>query len=599
MPKGEAVSAQRADPKAQFLREMVLRRDEPYDPDAIRREYFDRLAHSLMGRMGLPISPPALGLAYADWLAHLAVSPGKQAELATKIARKWVRFANYATRLAMAPDFERCIEPLPHDKRFRDEAWTQFPFNLISQSFLLCQQWWHGATTHVSGVTRQHENVVNFVARQWLDMLSPSNFLLTNPEALRRTYKTGGLNLALGWWNFLEDSARAAEGKKPVGADEFRLGLEVATTPGKVVFRNRLIELIQYEPTTGRVYAEPLLIVPAWIMKYYILDLSPQNSLVRYLLEQGFTVFMISWKNPGPEDRELSMEDYLNLGVRAALQTIAALLPQKKIHAVGYCLGGTLLAIAAAAMGRDRDERLATLTLLAAQTDFTEAGELTLFVNESQLAFLDDIMWAHGYLETKQMAGAFQLLRSNDLIWSYALKCYLLGERAPMSDLMAWNADATRMPYRMHSEYLRSLFLNNDLAEGRLHIDGKAVALHNIHAPIFAVGAERDHVAPWRSVFKIHLLTETDVTFLLASGPHNAGIVSPPEAHRGGYRVLTSQAEDPYLDPADWREIAAKREGSWWPEWVAWLDARSTPGAAPPPMAKALCSAPGTYVLQQ
>ncbi|HYA79485.1 MAG TPA: poly-beta-hydroxybutyrate polymerase N-terminal domain-containing protein, partial [Methylocystis sp.] len=262
---------------------------------AVSGDFIDRMLHAGVGQLTGGVSPASMAGAYWDWAVHLAAAPGKQLALAQQAASKWNRFAAYTLRLHLPQaDAEPFIEPLPQDKRFSAPEWQAYPFNLIYQSFLLCQQWWHGATTHVYGVTKQHENAVDFVARQWLDMLSPSNFLLTNPEALQRTFKTGGLNLALGWWNFLEDSARAVESKKPVGADEFKPGHEVATTPGKVIFRNRLIELIQYEPATETAYAEPLLIVPAWIMKYYILDLSPHNSMVRYLVEQGFTVFMIS-----------------------------------------------------------------------------------------------------------------------------------------------------------------------------------------------------------------------------------------------------------------------------------------------------------------
>ncbi len=559
----------------------------------------DRALHANLAHFTSGLSPAALAGAYWDWAVHLAASPGKQMQLAEKAWRKAARLGGYAGRAALQGEkAPPCIEPLPQDKRFAGEEWRRWPYNLVYQSFLLNQQWWHSAATDVGGVTKQHENVVDFVARQLLDMYSPSNFLLTNPQAQKRTLEQGGVNLPRGFQNFLEDLGRAASRGKPVGAEAFKPGENLAATPGKVIFRNRLIELIQYAPATEVVRPEPILIVPAWIMKYYILDLSPRNSLVKYLTNQGFTVFMISWKNPGAEDRELGMEDYRKLGVMAALDTITALLPNRGIHATGYCLGGTLLAIAASAMARDKDERLRTLTLLAAQTDFTEAGELSLFINESQLHFLEDLMWEQGYLDTKQMAGAFQLLRSNDLVWSYALKAYLLGEREPMSDLMAWNADATRMPFTMHSEYLRRLFLDNDLAEGRLHADGRAVALHDIRVPIFSVGAQRDHVAPWRSTHKIHLLTDAEVTYLLASGGHNAGIVAEPGHRAARFQVLTKQADDGYSDPDEWARLAPTKEGSWWLEWVSWLAERSGEPVPPPPLGPALCDAPGTYVLQ-
>jgi polyhydroxyalkanoate synthase len=395
-----------------------------------------------------------------------------------------------------------------------------------------------------------------------------------------------------------------AAGKRPVGDQDFVVGKNVATSHGKVVFRNELIELIQYCPITGKVHPEPILIVPAWIMKYYILDLSPQNSLVKFLTGEGFTVFMISWRNPGAGDRDIAFDDYRKLGVEAALATIGDIVPGLRIHALGYCLGGTLLSIAAATMARDGDARLKSITLLAAQTDFTEAGELTLFINESQVSFLEDMMSERGVLDTTQMAGAFQLLRSNDLIWSRITRDYLMGERAPPSDLMAWNADATRLPYRMHSEYLRKLFLNNDLAEGRYLVEGKPISLSDIHAPMFVVGTVRDHVAPWKSTYKIHYQVDADVTYLLTSGGHNAGIVAPPSEPRHSYQIKTKAMDTPYIGPDEWLKAARHVEGSWWPEWTKWLAAQSGEPCEPPRMGVeradglSLPDAPGDFVRQ-
>jgi polyhydroxyalkanoate synthase len=378
----------------------------------------------------------------------------------------------------------------------------------------------------------------------------------------------------------------------------------VAVTPGEVIFRNELIELIQYAPQTAAVRPEPVLIVPAWIMKYYILDLSPENSLVRYLVGQGFTVFCISWRNPGREQRDVSFDDYRRMGVMAALDAVQAVAGSARTHAVGYCLGGTLLSVAAAAMARDGDERLASLSLFAAQVDFDEPGELGLFIDESQVSLIEDVMWSEGYLDQRRMAGAFRMLRSQDLVWSRMVQSYLLGDKPEASDLMAWNADATRMPYRMHSDYLRQLFLDNDLSQGRFRVEGHPVHLEDIRVPVFAVGTETDHVAPWRSVFKLVHLFDTDVDFVLTNGGHNAGIVSEPgHAHRA-YRLLQHRDGQTHPDPETWAKAAAKIEGSWWPEWTGWLAARSGESTPPPPMGNAgagyapLCAAPGRYVLQ-
>jgi polyhydroxyalkanoate synthase len=572
-------------------------------PDHYAYESIDRAFKANLARLTCGLSPAVLGEQFFDWLSHIAISPGKQLQLIEQWFRKVARFGLYGTKTAVSADVAPCIAPSPNDWRFRAKEWQQWPYNLIYQSFLLTEQWWHEATTEVDGMSSRNERGFSFTVRQVLDMMSPSNSVWTNPEVARGTFEQGGQNLVQGVQNLVEDWQRATSGKPPVGAEQFVVGQNVAVTPGKVVFQNRLIELIQYSPTTDQVCAEPVLIVPAWIMKYYILDLSPQNSLVKYLVEHGHTVFMISWKNPTTEDRDLGMDDYRRLGVMAALDAVCAIVPERKVHAAGYCLGGTMLLITAAAMARDRDDRLASITLLAAQADFTEAGELTLFINESEISYLENMMWDRGYLDTYQMAGAFQILRSNDLIWSRYVREYLLGGRQPMNDLMAWNADATRMPYRMHSEYLRRLFLKNDFAEGRFEVEGRPVSISDIRLPSFVVSTMTDHVAPWRSVYKVHLVPN-ELTFVLTSGGHNAGIVSEPGHPRRSYQIRTRRADERYVDPDTWQAETPVRQGSWWPEWESWLAGHSTGGVKPPSMGAAekgygvRGDAPGLYVRQ-
>jgi polyhydroxyalkanoate synthase len=567
-------------------------------------EGFDRWLHAQLARLTAGVSPPALLLAYADWLSHLALSPAKQAQLLHKAWRKLHRLALYLPH-AGDPGSPCCIEPLPQDKRFAADAWRQWPFNAGSQAFLLGQQWWHNATTGVRGVSRHHEDVVTFITRQMLDIASPSNFVPTNPEVLRRTAETLGANLAAGWANWCEDWERALAGRPPAGSEAYRVGHEVAATPGKVVLRNALVELIQYTPTTAQVHPEPVLIVPAWIMKYYVLDLQPQDSLVKYLVDRGHTVFCVSWKNPGDAERDFGMDDYLRMGLFDTLDAVGAIVPGAKVHAAGYCLGGTLLAIGAAALASRNDERLATLTLLAAQTDFSEPGEIGLFIDDAEVTFLEDVMFDRGYLTREQMAGSFQLLRSNDLVWSRHVREYLMGERAPMTALMAWNVDATRMPYRMHSEYLRGLFLGNDLAAARFRVAGRPVSLTDIRAPVFCLGTGTDHVAPWRSVYKLHLLTDTEVTFVLTTGGHNAGVVSAPGHPRRSYRVHTQAHGDKYLDPEQYLAQANAKPGSWWPEWQRWLAGHSSAPVSPPRTGAperglfVLGDAPGRYVLMK
>ena len=562
----------------------------------------DRMLHAGAARFTGGVSMIGLGLAWFDWASHLATAPGRQIELAQCAAVEMMRALDH-----MAADLRRTgeahAEPptAKSDRRFESPNWHQAPFSIYAGNFRAIERWWDQAAA-VHGVSTRHQALIAFVARQMLDVVAPSNFLATNPDILEQTVKTQGANLGKGAMNAIDDLVQRFSDKKPSDTENFKVGLDVAASDGKVVARTHLAEIIQYSPKTAQVHAEPIVIIPAWIMKYYILDLSPHNSLVRYLTEQGFTVFMVSWKNPGPEDRDVSLDDYRQDGVMAAIDAATAITGARQIHATGYCLGGTLLAITAAAMARDGDTRLKTVSLFASQVDFHESGDLRLFINESQLALVEDMMWMRGYLESAQMAGAFHILRSNDLIWSRMIKNYFMGERERPIDIMVWSEDTTRMPYRMHAEYLRKLYLENQFAEGRLIIDGRPVVARDVDLPMFVVGTEWDHVAPWQSVFKIHLEVENEITFVLTTGGHNAGIVSEPGHTGRAYRIATRAAHAPYVDSDTWVEAARSVEGSWWPAWIHWLAAYNPEMSSPPPVGNPekgytkLGDAPGTYV---
>ena len=545
-----------------------------------------------LGKLTGGISPAAINTAFFAWFGQLALCPGRLCDL---IFYPLLHAQDCSNKIV-------CDERPGggKDVRFHSENWAYFPWRLYAEFFLLTESWWQCATTNIPGIPRQAERTISFCMRQILDALSPSNFVWTNPDLLQETIRSYGFNLIHGTKIAMQDLLERALGVPPAGVENFIPGKQVAITPGKVIFHNHLIELIQYEPQTKTVYKEPLLILPAWIMKYYILDLSPQNSLVKWLVGQGHTVFIVSWRNPESRDRNLSMDDYYKLGAMAAINTISALFPDTKINLMGYCLGGTLALITAAAMAGNKDSRLNSLSLLAAQGDFSEAGELMLFVTESQVAFLKNIMWQQGYLDTKQMAGSFQMLRSYDLIWSKMVHDYMSGMQRGMIDLLAWNADPTRMPYKMHSEYLEKLFLHNDFASGRYTIEKKPVVARNIHLPVFAVSTNKDHVAPWRSVYKIHLMMNNPITFVLTKGGHNAGIVSQPGRQGLSYYIYEHYKDTPYLTPAHWLESAAKRTGSWWRALNSWLIKYSSAERVPARrLDQNLPGAPGTYVLQK
>ncbi len=540
-------------------------------------------------------SPAATASLITDWAFHVMTAPDKQLSLTHKAQQNWVDWLDFVFNGCPSDTADLPITHAKRDRRFSADAWTKPPFAAWAQAFLLAEDYVDHATSDVPGLSPANDAAMTFLARQMMDAYAPSNFLLTNAEALDKTIETSGANLVSGGAAFFRDWQAQICGNKP--RPDQQVGQDIAITQGKVVYQNHLMELIQYEPATKTVHAEPLLIVPAWIMKYYIMDLSPENSMVRYLVEQGFTVFMISWRNPDAEDADLGMEDYLKQGPLAAVSYIKEATGAAQVHSAGYCLGGTLLSIAAAKLAREDDHSLRSMTLIAAQTDFIDAGELMLFISESQVSMLEDVMEAQGYLDGTQMGSAFQMIRSNDLIWSRMIRAYLMGEEAaPMSDLMAWNLDSTRLPARMHSEYLRRMFLNNDLAAGRFAVDGHPVSLRDIRIPIFGLGTETDHIAPWKSVFKIHNLGHADVTFALTNGGHNAGVISEPGHKRRHFRLHMTRDQDKTLTPEDWLEAADLQEGSWWPAWAQWLSDRSSDQRDPPEIKFALCDAPGSYV---
>ncbi len=566
------------------------------------RQYLAALAQVTGG-----LSPAPFGGAWLDWWTRLAQTPARQAELAQSAFEKSLQLWGFATQAANGKPQVPVAQGQGNGQRFKADSWGRWPFNVLAQSYLNTEAWWEQAAADVPGLAPEKADLTRFAIRQALEAASPQNFLLTNPELLDQTAEECGENLQRGLEYWLEDVRRTIDPDNRGDTGSYKVGEQVAVSPGKVVFRNSLIELVQYSPTTASVHAEPVLIVPAWIMKYYILDLSPANSLVRYLVEQGHTVFMISWKNPDATDRELTMDDYVALGVKDALDVVSAVCAGSRVHSVGYCIGGTLLSITAAVLAKAGDTRIASMTLLAAQTDFSEPGELSLFINPDQLAMLEAKMSQAGILDSRSMSGAFALLRSRDLIWNPAISTYLQGQRAQANDLMSWNADGTRMAHRMHTDYLYQLYLRNDLASGRYQSGGEIVDLAAINVPMFVVGTETDHVAPWKSVYKVRsLVSSGDYTFLLTSGGHNAGIVSGPVHPRRTHRIYRFAAADSLLPPEDYLARTEKKPGSWWPVWEQWLVAHSSPERVAPPRMGApeegFCiagDAPGTYVMQR
>jgi len=579
--------------------------DSQDDPDTRRREVaaaLDGALHAAVAPLTGGLSPISLLLAQTDWALHLATQPAQTLRLVMDAQRSLLDIWTGSPGNTQPPPAQS-----GEDLRFSHPSWQQWPYATWVQAYRAAEVWWKDATA-LRGMTAHHQELARVFARQWLDTLSPANFVLSNPEVLQRSAERWGGNFIDGT-AIAMDEWRLRKGLPPLRPAEhaYQPGIDLAVTPGKVVHRNALVELIEYTAQTPKVHTEPVFIVPSWIMKYYVLDLSPHNSMVRWLVEQGHTVFIVSWRNPDEGDALLAMDDYLQLGVFDPLAAIARLLPRTRVHACGYCLGGTLLAIGAAALARpQRIERaellapLASLSLLAAETDFSEPGEMGVLIDESQVAMLEDLMAERGFLTGRQMAGSFQFLHSRELVWSALTRERLLGEQLRPNDLMAWNADVTRMPAAMHSEYLRRCYLRNELAEGLYPVEGRPVSLADIRLAIFAVGTEKDHVSPWRSVYKLHRLTQSELTFVLTNGGHNAGIVSEPGHANRHYALHTRHPGDPVHDADAWQAQARTHAGSWWTAWHDWLRAHGSRTQVPARhIGAALGEAPGRYVMQR
>lgn len=551
------------------------------------------LAHATGG-----LSVISASLASLDWALQISISPAK-------VVHAWQVWLQHSIE-----DSSRVLPTTTEppsvdvsDQRFADDDWQNWPYRCWRDAFKRNEAFWESLTQDLDGLSRHHQHIMAFCTRQWLDLVAPGNVWWMNPTVARTASRTFGSNFLQGAHHWLQDASELLSELPglPAGRPtlEYLPGRDVALTPGKVVFRNALMELIEYAPATDTVWREPVLIVPSWIMRYYILDLKPEDSLVRYLVESGHTVFMISWKNPDTSARDFGLNTYLENGLLAAIDTVRARCDGAHIHTAGYCLGGTLLATGAAMLARDAaGGPLASVTLFAAETDFSDPGELGLFIDKNSVATLDALMWSQGYLDGPQMKSTFQMLNAQDLIWSRAMNEYLLGQRLRANDLVSWNRDTTRLPYRLHSECLHKLFLGNELATGKLCVGGRPIALSDLDLPIFAVGTDHDHVSPWRSVYKLHLLTQAELTFLLTSGGHNAGIVSEPGHPRRRYRIHTRLPTAPYLSPEQFLTTAQHGEGSWWPAWHDWLVAHSTGRCTRPVTVQGLADAPGTYVLE-
>ncbi len=547
------------------------------------------------------VDPLNIGSAFMEMTARLMANPARIMQAQIGFWQDYMTLWQNTARRIMGMPSEPVIDASATDRRFKDDAWRENEvFDFIKQSYLLSARYVQDVVTHVDGLDPKTAQKVDFYARQFIDAMSPSNFLLTNPEVLRKTAETGGENLLKGLSNLLTD-LEAGKGKlhiKMTDMDAFKLGQNIGVSPGKVVFQNDLMQLIQYSPSTDKVLKRPLLIAPPWINKFYILDLRPRNSFVRWAVAQGHTVFMISWVNPDEHLAEKGFEDYMQEGYLAALDAIEQATGEREVDAIGYCLGGTLLASTLAYMATKQDDRIKTATFFVTMMDFQEAGELGVFIDEEQLQALEEKMNKRGYLEGSEMATTFNMLRANDLIWSFVVNNYLLGNEPFPFDLLYWNSNSTRMPARMHSFYLRKMYQENLLAQpGGISLSGVPIDLRKIKTPAYFLSTREDHIAPWKSTYRGTQLLSGPKQFVLAASGHIAGVVNPPES--GKYSHWINEALPP--DPEAWLAGGTEMAGSWWPDWHRWVGAQGSKEMVPARVPgdgklKAIEDAPGSYV---
>ncbi|MGB0747514.1 MAG: PHA/PHB synthase family protein [Magnetospiraceae bacterium] len=545
--------------------------------------------------------PNVIGKAFQDWWSSALSRPDRLAELHSQIMAEMTNLGEAMVEAAKeGKTMPEVVAPPPGDRRFSDDQWSENPFfSYLKQTYLLSSRWATEAARTLGDVEPQTRMMVDFYTRQMIDAFSPTNFLATNPEALRATVESGGKTLLDSYRNLVEDLERG--GGKPkirmTDVDAFEVGKNIAVTPGKVVFQNDMFQLLQYTPTTEKVYKRPLLIVPPWINKFYVLDLSAKKSFIKWAVDQGLTVFVVSWVNPDASMAKTSFDDYMIKGILEALTAVEKATGERLVNLIGYCIGGTLTSATLAYMAAKGDDRVASATLFTTMTDFEDAGEIKVFVDESQLESLEDQLDRDGYLDGSLMSTAFNLLRANDLIWSYVVRYYLLGKDPVPFDILYWNSDSTRLPAMMHKFYLRQMYIANKLREpGGITLAGEPIDLRKVETPIYMLSAKEDHIAPWKSTYAATQLFSGPVKFVLGGSGHIAGVINPATSTKYGYWTNTKNPKD----PEDWFKDATQNDGSWWNDWIKWIgrkgggkvDARQ-PGDGD---LAVLEDAPGSYV---